>query len=159
MQTQESQERTTDPFTTTQIGEVSEVDQQRIVARIMEDHAKTHAEAEAIFGEARMFLAMAAQHRGMSFVPSTHVDVGWHTFLLYTRAYQRFCQSLGMVFIHHEPSDIGNGIRGGYMRTIEYMKAHGIPYNPRSLAGKSRRRLCTGSLYLYRDYSPTTQLQ
>ncbi|MEV0734342.1 hypothetical protein [Polymorphospora sp. NPDC050346] len=37
--------------------------------------------------------------------PSTLVDIGWHTFLLYTREYAAFCDRIAGGFIHHEPED------------------------------------------------------
>ncbi len=33
------------------------------------------------------------------------LDPLWHTFLLFTKDYQRFCQTLGVPFIHHQPFD------------------------------------------------------
>ena len=39
-------------------------------------------------------------------MPSQAVDVAWHEFILFTRAYERFCkQALGR-FLHHTPTEV-----------------------------------------------------
>ncbi len=37
--------------------------------------------------------------------PSEAVDIGWHTFILYTPQYAAFCQKIAGRFIHHVPDD------------------------------------------------------
>ena len=37
--------------------------------------------------------------------PSNIVDIGWHTFILYTQDYADFCDRVAGRFIHHEPDD------------------------------------------------------
>ncbi len=45
------------------------------------------------------------------------VDIGWHTFLLYTREYAEFCDKVGGRFIHHSPCDVpGVDYGSGYIR-------------------------------------------
>lgn len=38
-------------------------------------------------------------------MPSQVVDVAWHEFILYTRAYQKFCQQGLGRFLHHTPTE------------------------------------------------------
>lgn len=37
--------------------------------------------------------------------PSELVDIGWHTFILYTVDYAAFCERIAGRFIHHVPND------------------------------------------------------
>lgn len=37
--------------------------------------------------------------------PSEPVDIGWHTFILYTHDYAEFCKKVAGSFIHHVPND------------------------------------------------------
>ncbi|MFF5077158.1 glycine-rich domain-containing protein [Actinoplanes sp. NPDC000266] len=39
--------------------------------------------------------------------PSESVDIGWHTFILYTVDYAAFCERVAGRFIHHVPDDQG----------------------------------------------------
>ncbi|WP_214110362.1 hypothetical protein [Acrocarpospora catenulata] len=42
---------------------------------------------------------------GVGLAPSERVDIGWHTFLMYTRDYAAFCQTVAGRIIHHQPDD------------------------------------------------------
>src|SRR5258708_2405983 len=74
---------------------ISPVDQGRIIRRIAKDHAMDEAHASAVSDEPLRFLEMAARQPRKRFTPTEAEDKGWHTFLLYTKAYRAFCQSLG----------------------------------------------------------------
>jgi hypothetical protein len=50
-------------------------------------------------------LCASAHNVGQPLAPSDLVDVGWHTFLLYTREYAAFCERIAGRFIHHVPND------------------------------------------------------
>ena len=135
---------------------LSAVDKGRIVLRIAKDHAMDETRAAAVFEETLRFLTMAATHPDERFAPSLAVDDGWHTFLLYTKAYRVFCRSLGRNFIDHEPNDLketakpaeGEAHCGincrtgcdyvgetsprkfrGTMHTVGFMEANGIAFN------------------------------
>jgi len=56
--------------------------------------------------QALAFLAAAAHHTGEPLSPSEPVDIGWHTFILYTREYAAFCEDLAGLFLHHVPDDV-----------------------------------------------------
>lgn len=77
----------------------------RLTSRITADHPELPAGMpERILDQALAFLgacAVATEPIG----PSETVDIGWHAFLLYTRAYADFCDTLAGRFIHHEPDD------------------------------------------------------
>ena len=82
--------------------------------------------------QALAFLATCAANPGASLGPSGTVDIGWHTFLMYTREYAEFCQRAAGRFIHHAPDDdpsiLGTG--GGLAATIEAMEAAGYRVDP-----------------------------
>ena len=62
--------------------------------------------AERTVDQALVFLAACAQNRGGPLAPSAQVDVGWHTFILFTLEYAEFCQRIAGRFLHHVPDDI-----------------------------------------------------
>jgi hypothetical protein len=79
---------------------------ERLTGRIVADHGMERDTADRILDQALAFLAASASHAGESSLsPSRLVDIGWHTFLLYTRDYAAFCQRVAGRFIHHVPDD------------------------------------------------------
>ena len=77
----------------------------RMVARIALDEDMDVASAERILNEALGFLRCLADHPEAGLSPSPLVDIGWHTFIVYTRDYAAFCDQYAGRFIHHLPSD------------------------------------------------------
>lgn len=58
--------------------------------------------------EALCYLAMAAherQQRRRLPMFNKMIDEYWHTFILFTKEYFAFCQTLGVSYIHHAPRD------------------------------------------------------
>jgi hypothetical protein len=99
----------------------------RLVGRIVKDKSMDRSLAERIMDQALAFLALCAADRKGGYSPSPLVDIGWHTFILYTRAYAAFGEKMGG-FIHHEPSDV-EGVdygTGQIARTVAALKSHGI---------------------------------
>src|SRR3990167_2184591 len=47
--------------------------------------------AERIMEQTLGFLKVSAMTADGTLSPSTNVDIGWHTFLIYTREYSDFC--------------------------------------------------------------------
>jgi hypothetical protein len=60
--------------------------------------------------EIKRFLALSAANPG-KYGMRGPLDELWHTFILFTSAYARFCQQLGGGFIHHLPGDPGKAGR------------------------------------------------
>jgi hypothetical protein len=79
----------------------------RLVNRIRTDQRVRHSLAERIMDQTLAFLATCARDHRDPLGPSPTVDIGWHTFLLYTKEYARFCDHIGGRFIHHVPDDDG----------------------------------------------------
>lgn len=65
-------------------------------------------EAEELFMETLKYLYVCRQARKVKIPvsPSLVLDEGWHTFILFTKEYARFCEECVGEFIHHVP-DMG----------------------------------------------------
>ena len=104
----------------------------RLTSRLMKDHPEIEKNgAQSIVDGALGFLSLCANHPGHDFVPSRLVDIGWHTFILYTRDYQDFCERIAGSFIHHEPNDGESkpeGINSG--ATVRFMIANNVWFDP-----------------------------
>ena len=81
----------------------------RLVARIAAEHPELDAGVPArILDQTLAFLetcATATKPVG----PSKLVDIGWHTFILYTHEYAEFCDRIAGRFIHHVPDGAPTG--------------------------------------------------
>jgi hypothetical protein len=81
----------------------------RLIARIAAEHPDLAADTPArILDQALAFLetcATAPEPIG----PSALVDIGWHTFILYTHEYMEFCDRVAGRYIHHVPDDTPTG--------------------------------------------------
>ncbi|WP_028568960.1 glycine-rich domain-containing protein [Salinispora tropica] len=77
----------------------------QLTIRIAKDHPNLPAGMPArILDQALAFLGAAAVTTE-PIGPSDLVDIGWHTFILYTRDYAAFCDRIAGRFIHHNPED------------------------------------------------------
>ncbi|MFD9891444.1 glycine-rich domain-containing protein [Amycolatopsis sp. NPDC059027] len=85
-------------------GLVSEVLFRRLANRIIEKEGISTGKSERIVDQALAFLA-ACGKATEPLAPSETVDIGWHTFILYTREYVEFCDRIAGRFIHHVPDD------------------------------------------------------
>ncbi|WP_372364777.1 hypothetical protein [Candidatus Uabimicrobium sp. HlEnr_7] len=129
---------TTQETPTFQRGQISSVDFDRVVKRIAKEHNFSLDESRRILNSTIDFLSLCAHvnsfgrrnKKGLS--PSRKVDIGWHEFLMYTKAYTKFSKSLGVPFIHHEPNDNPNTDKkhfGGKQATVNYMLANNIVFD------------------------------
>ncbi len=113
----------------------------RVTARIRKDHEfqSRFGEmdesdqinwSECIFNETIGFLKFCSLGVG-SFGPSPLVDIGWHTFMLYSRDYTDFCEDLCGTYIHHEPTDDPTMVHESHEpdATPNAMIANGIAVN------------------------------
>lgn len=78
----------------------------RLVGRIVADHHLDQADAEQAMEQGLAFLLRCATSTE-PLSPTETEDIGWHTFILYTRAYAQWCEQHAGRFIHHEPLDQG----------------------------------------------------
>lgn len=111
------------------------IDQQlweRLIARIIKDEDLDRETAERILDQTLALLQLSAAEPGRQYSPSPMVDIGWHTFILYTRHYAAFCNTIAGGFIHHEPSDdptlnyTNGGRRAGPRATARALERNGI---------------------------------
>lgn len=79
----------------------------RLVERIVRDEDMARPLASRIVDQTLAFLAACATEHDEPLAPSSLVDIGWHAFLLHTRAYVQFCQQIAGRFLHHEPTEPG----------------------------------------------------
>ncbi|WP_037868478.1 glycine-rich domain-containing protein [Streptomyces sp. NRRL S-813] len=116
---------TTDPITLVD-PEVTD----RLARRITADQPGIdETTARRIVGQAAAFIAASGQQPGQSLVPSTLVDIGWHTFILHTVDYAAFCQRVVGRFVHHVPTDEGeqvpDGAEAAHERTLTAIQTAG----------------------------------
>lgn len=78
----------------------------RLTARVATEECVDTARAERVVDQALAFLgACAVSTQRLS--PSATVDIGWHTFILFTKDYRDFCHRVAGRFIDHVPTDSG----------------------------------------------------
>jgi hypothetical protein len=101
----------------------------RLTDRIAIDHPEHAGRADQIMEQAIAFLAACAARPGLGLAPSEAVDIGWHTFILYTREYAAFCERVAGRFIHHAPNDIPGmpGEGSTVSATVRVMGELGLP--------------------------------
>ncbi|MEY9937322.1 hypothetical protein [Streptacidiphilus sp. MAP5-3] len=95
----------------------------KLAARIVKDHPEHADIAERITEQALAFLGTAATAT-QPIGPSALVDIGWHTFILHTRDYARFCDRIAGRFIHHEPNE-PREVGAPLSATVDVMRASG----------------------------------
>ena len=104
----------------------------RIIARMQKDYGLSYDDASAIMQDTIVFLNMVGNNPGCPSSPSPLVDIGWHTFILYTREYTEYCQSICGEYIHHRPNDTPElrAITKPIAATVDFMTSNGIAFNP-----------------------------
>ncbi|WMN07300.1 hypothetical protein QYS48_28415 [Marivirga arenosa] len=92
---------------------------QIIVEGFMERYSVDREEAEEILQETKKWLWLASENikekKGFRlFIDNSLliIDEMWHTFILHTRLYQKFCHEKLNLFIHHEPTPASEKIIG-----------------------------------------------
>jgi hypothetical protein len=99
--------------------EILAYENDRLVKRYAMDHGATLDQSRRCFKALKEFLIVCAVKPGYK-VTSDPVDQMWHTFLLFTKDYQQFCeQNLGM-FINHEPFE--NAAPQAYLETRSFVE-------------------------------------
>lgn len=119
---------------------LDDVLRQRLLGRIRKDLAfqqRFAADAEStqqrwaarILDGTLNFLLLCASEPDGHYSPSKLVDIGWHSFLLYTQEYAAFCEQVAGRFIHHAPSDVP-GLTyhpGTASKTAAGLEVRGLP--------------------------------
>jgi predicted methyltransferase len=81
---------------------------QKVLQRYANDYQATLENAEHLERELKRYLILRALHPRKRYPMAGPVDGLWHTFLLFTRLYARFCNRVAGRFLHHTPADIEN---------------------------------------------------
>lgn len=101
---------------------------ERLVTRIVEDENVDRSHAERAMRQALVFLKACADNPTTLLSPTKAVDVGWHTFILHTADYAKFCHRVAGRFIHHNPIRTGDIAAGTALaRTVEALERTGYP--------------------------------
>ncbi len=96
---------------------------ERLVDFCADEYGHEHSMAQRIMGEALAFLDVMGQTgEGMS--PSQVVDPGWHTFMLHTEDYEKWCMKRYGRFIHHAPKSRYRD-RATMVDVVAKIRAHG----------------------------------
>ena len=101
---------------------------ERLIERYMADFAADRASAHRCFHGFKQFMAVCASNDG-ELVTSDPIDGVWHTFLLFTREYERFCTTFIGEYIHHEPFEKPNP--SAYLATRAHAER---PFGPLDVA-------------------------
>jgi hypothetical protein len=82
---------------------VMEYQMPHIVGRYCKDYNVSTETAKIHERELKRYLILAGESNDSLGMMSTEVDNLWHTFLLFTKEYQAFCNDMFGKFIHHSP--------------------------------------------------------
>lgn len=116
-----------------------------VIRRIAKDHRVRESTAEEWFREMLRFLDLCAESRTGSMSPPKKVDKAWHTFLLFTRAYEEYCLRRFGAFIHHDPWEGGD--ESAYDRTWRAARERFGKLNSRIWpVPRKRRGNCAGGV-------------
>lgn len=102
---------------------------ERVIKRIVKENGFSERLATSILDETLVYLH-ATQHTDLSLGPSGLVDIGWHTFILYTREYAKYCETAFGHFVHHCPTDREGEVGLPLSETIKFFEENGIAFDP-----------------------------
>lgn len=108
---------------------------------MMGEHQFSCEMASAIMDETLIYMRAAAMSQEGLGSPQL-VDIGWHTFILYTREYQQYCCDAFGFFLHHNPTDRDGDVVRPADDTRMFMAEHGIAYDPGLYEGHSDPHIC-----------------
>lgn len=89
---------------------------ERMTNRLARDEGMDLDRAQRIMNEVLRFLLVCAHGKSGPYFCNRTVDVGWHTFILYTKDYAEFCERVAGRFLHHTPDTYGG--RGNTLDTV-----------------------------------------
>jgi predicted methyltransferase len=77
-----------------------------VLERFAEEYRASLDDAQGLERELKRYLILRALHPRKRYGMAGRVDGLWHTFLLFTQLYARFCYRVAGRFLHHTPADI-----------------------------------------------------
>ncbi|MFO0665153.1 MAG: hypothetical protein U0174_14460 [Polyangiaceae bacterium] len=75
-----------------------------VIDKFLERYRLRRREADVLFRDMLMLLWLGSRKRIHIFPPQILIDEMWHTFILHTQAYERFCHRFFGSMIHHLPT-------------------------------------------------------
>jgi len=75
-----------------------------VIARFIKEYGAAEEDAKECFNALKQFLIVCIFNDGGRII-SKPVDDMWHTFILFTKDYQSFCEEYLGRFVHHVPSE------------------------------------------------------
>ena len=94
-----------------------------LIERFQDKLGVDREQSELLFDDLKKFLLIAAMVEGQ-WAPPTAIDEAWHQFILYTREYAFFCNSVFGQMIHHTPvSYFGAKQKGNCRKTVDRARA------------------------------------
>ncbi|MGI5288358.1 glycine-rich domain-containing protein [Nonomuraea polychroma] len=103
----------------------------QLATRISDEHQMPIEHAERVMEQALGFLYTCALNPDAALSPSPQVDIAWHAFILHTRPYAEFCETVAGRFLHHVPDDGDDGDSAEAAQriglTLDAMRAADLP--------------------------------
>ena len=90
--------------------QISLFDFAKVTDRYAKDGEVSPQVAEETLLELKRWFTLCALHPEKTYATGGQVDAMWHTFILFTKDYARFCQDITGAFIHHSPEAGGGDI-------------------------------------------------
>lgn len=100
---------------------ISRFDFGKVVDRYIKDSKVSPESAAETLLELKRWFTLCALHPEKTYATGGQVDELWHTFILFTKDYARFCHDLTGGFIHHVP-EVASGDIEAQIRSAEKMR-------------------------------------
>jgi len=93
-----------------------------VVGRYCKNTGEPPERALRIANETKKFLILCALDHDQGYAIQDPIDEMWHTFILFTKPYFKFCRALGKPYIHHAPTEENHRKATGQVRLDSYAK-------------------------------------
>jgi len=100
---------------------ISRFDFGKVLDRYIKDSKVSPESAAQTLVELKRWFTLCALHPEKTYATGGKVDELWHTFILFTKDYARFCLDITGAFIHHVP-EVASGDIEARIRSAEKMR-------------------------------------
>lgn len=127
------------------IGTLSATDRYRICGRVADEGEVSLEVADEVLSDLLLYLSAFAAYPDIDFRPSKVIDRVWHELILHSKIYFRFCSSVGMTYIHHDPHDFANPRSNVGLRNVrDVLDELGLSYATKYWASEEADCSCKG---------------
>jgi hypothetical protein len=91
-----------------------------VVDRYCKEKHETRERANIIADELRHFLILCVLNTDKGYAIRDPIDEMWHTFIIFTKDYFKFCLSIGKPYLHHAPTEESDKKIGANARLESY---------------------------------------